>query len=166
MSACRVHGKSLGPLFVYVGSQDGHVYTVDKQIGKEQWMVATNARNEAPALLHDRFVYYGACDGKLQAIDVAVGRLAWTFPIERFEGRTTAIYACPVVIGDTVYFGALEGTVYALQRATGKVQWKLRPSKDSEIIGDLATDGGRLFVVTRTNADKGESSVLAIGLPR
>jgi outer membrane protein assembly factor BamB len=156
---------SFGPLFVYVPSQDEHVYAIDKQIGRQQWKVGTKARNEAMAALQDRFVYCGSCDGTLHAIDVAVGRVAWTFPIERFEGRTTAIYSRPVVLGDVVYFGAMEGTVYALDRATGKERWRLRPSPDSEITGDLETDGTRLFVVTRTNDGKGESSVLAIRLP-
>lgn len=156
---------AIGPLFVYVGSQDEHVYAVDKQLGKQQWKVATAARTEAMAAVQDRFVYCGSCDGNLRAIDVAVGRVAWTFPIERFEGRTTAIYARPVVRGDTVYLGAMEGTVYAVDRATGKMRWQLRPSPGSQIAGDLETDGARLFVVTGKAADKGESSVLAIRLP-
>lgn len=156
---------AIGPLFVYVGSQDERVYAVDKQFGKLQWKVETKARNEAMAALQDRFVYCGSCDGNLRAIDVAVGRVAWTFPIDRVEGRTTSIYARPVVLGDSVYFGAMEGTVYALHRLTGKLQWQLRPSADSEITGDLATDGERLFVVTQENGGKGESSVLAIRRP-
>ncbi len=157
---------SIGPLFVYVGSQDEHVYAIDKQIGKQQWKLATRSRNEAMGALQDRFVYCGSCDGTLHAIDVAVGRVEWTFPIERFAGRTTAMYSSPVVLGELVYCGAMEGTVYALQRATGKVRWKLRPSQDSEITGDLVTDGERLFVVTRDHMGKGESSVLAIRIPK
>lgn len=156
---------SIGPLFVYVGSQDEHVYAIDKQLGRQQWKVATEARNEAMVAVQDRFVYCGSCDGSLRAVDVAVGRVAWTFPIERFDGRTTAIYARPLVRGDTVFLGAMEGTVYALDRATGKERWRLRPSPDSEIAGDLASDGTRLFVVTRPDDGKGESSVRAIRLP-
>ncbi|MBL8751756.1 MAG: PQQ-binding-like beta-propeller repeat protein [Planctomycetes bacterium] len=161
-----MYGKpSIGPLFVYVGSQDEHVYAIDKQIGRQQWKVATKARNEGMAAVQDRFVYCGSCDGKLHAVDVAVGRVAWTFPIERFEGRTTALYARPVVVGETVYLGAMEGTVYALDRANGKERWRLRPSPDSELTGDFVTDGERLFVLTQTDDGKGESSVLAIRLP-
>lgn len=156
---------AIGPLFVYVGSQDRHVYAVDKQLGRQQWKVATEARNEAMAAVQDRFVYCGSCDGTLRAIDAAVGRVAWTFPIERFDGRTTAIYARPVVLGDVVYLGAMEGTVYALERSSGRLQWQSRPSPGSEIVGDLETDGERLFVVTRPVEGKGESSVLAIRLP-
>lgn len=161
-----MYGKpSIGPLFVYVGSQDEHVYAIDKQIGRQQWKLGTKARNEAMAAVNDRFVYCGSCDGTLHAIDAAVGRVAWTFPIERFEGRTTAIYSAPVVLGETILFAAMEGTVYALDRATGKERWRLRPRPASEITGDLATDGRRLFVVTRPCGEKGESSVLAIRLP-
>jgi eukaryotic-like serine/threonine-protein kinase len=161
-----MYGKpAIGPLFVYVGSQDNHVYAVDKQLGKQQWKVATESRNEAMGALQDRFVYCGCCDGTVRAIDAAVGRVVWTFPIDQVEQRTLAIYAAPVVRGDTVVFGAMEGTVYALDRATGKLRWKLRPSAASEISGDLETDGERLFVVTRMDGDKGESSVLAIRLP-
>ena len=156
---------AIGPLFVYVGSQDKGVYAVDKQLGKMQWKVETKARNEAMGALQDRFVYCVSCDGNLRAIDVAVGRVAWAFPIERAEGRTTAIYARPVVLGDTVCFGAMEGTVYCLNRLTGKLQWQLRPSADSEITGDLESDGERLFVVTQTSGGKGESSVLTIRRP-
>ena len=156
---------TIGPLFVYVGSQDDCVYAIDKQIGKQQWKVETKARNEAMAALQDRFVYCGCCDGTVRAIDAPAGRVAWSFPIDRIEGHTTAIYARPVVLGDLVYFGAMEGTVYALDRASGTLRWQLRPSADSEIAGDLTTDGERLFVVTQQNNGKGESSVLAIRLP-
>lgn len=155
---------SIGPLFVYVGSQDNHVYAVDKQIGRQQWKVATDSRNEAMAAVGDRFVYCGCCDGTVRAIDVAVGRVAWTFTIDKAEPRTTAIYARPVVRGDTVYCGALEGTVYALDRAAGTLRWKLRPAA-GWIAGDLETDGERLFVVTQEDDGKGESAVLAIRLP-
>lgn len=156
---------AIGPLFVYVGSQDDHLYAIDKQIGRQQWQVATGSRNEAMAALQDRFVYCGCCDGTLRAVDAAVGREAWSVPIDRIDGRTTAIYARPAVLGDTVYFAAMEGTVYALDRASGKRRWQLRPSKDSEIAGDLVTDGKHLFVLTGQDGGKGESSLLAIRLP-
>lgn len=155
---------AIGPLFVYVGSQDNNVYAVDKQLGKQQWKVATESRNEAMAAVQDRFLYCGCCDGTLRAIDVAVGRVAWTFSIDQVEKRTLAIYARPVVRADTVYFGALEGTVYALDRASGKLRWKLRAA-EGRITGDLEIDGKHLLVVTDSDDGKGESSVLAIRLP-
>jgi eukaryotic-like serine/threonine-protein kinase len=155
----------IGALFVYFGSQDDNLYAVDKQLGKQQWKVAMGGSSHAMAVADDRFVYFGSDNGKLCAIDVAVGRVAWEFPIARVEGRTTAIYASPVVLGDTVYLGAMEGTVYAIDRRTGKERWRLRPSEGSWLTGDLATDGKLLFVATCTDDAKGESSVLAIRLP-
>lgn len=69
-----IYGRpTIGPLYVYVGSQDQRMYAIDKQIGKPAWQLETAARNEAAAAVHGRFVYYGSCNGNLYALDAAVG---------------------------------------------------------------------------------------------
>ena len=156
---------AFGPHYVYVGSQDQHVYAVDKEMGKEMWQVATQDRNEAAAAASGRFVYFGSCDGNLYAVDQAVGRVAWKFAIEPGEQGGTPIYSRPLVTGDEVALAAMPGVVYCLDRHTGKLHWQLRPSPKSELNSDLVALGGRLFVTTRKTDAGGESAVFAIDRP-
>jgi protocatechuate 3,4-dioxygenase beta subunit/tetratricopeptide (TPR) repeat protein len=47
---------------------------------------------------------------------------------------------------------------------SGALRWKFRPSENSEIDSNLATDGKRLFVTTRpTNDGAGETAIFALG---
>ena len=153
---------AIGEHNVFVGSQDGGVYAVDKDLGKLAWRVATGGRVEAGAAPAERFVYIGSCDGRLYALDQVVGRVVWTFATEHEEGQGAPIYGCPVVLGDRVFLAAMRGTVHALDRRTGALLWQLRPVPDSELEGELVTDGERLFVASRRDGGAGTSAVVAI----
>ena len=164
---CQTQGwvyarPSIGPLNVYVASQDRHLYAFDKQIGKQAWKVKMGGSNESSAAPTKRFVYYGSCNGVLYAIDQGVGRVAWQFAIDRIKGQTRAIYSRPLVHGDTVYLAAMQGMLYAVNRETGTLRWKLRPLEDSEFNSDIAFDGTRMFITTRMDGKVGTSAVVAV----
>jgi outer membrane protein assembly factor BamB len=153
-------GAAIGPRSVVVGSQDKHVYAVDKATGKLAWKVKTLARNEAGVVAAKRFVYFGSCDAHIYAVDQ--GRVSWKFATDHEAGHGAPIYSRPVVLGGTLYAAAMRGGVYALARESGVLLWNVRPPADSEITGDLVTDGRRLFATTRKRGNAGQSVVLAI----
>lgn len=153
---------AIGPRNVFVGSQDRHVYGIDKELGKLSWQVKTGSRVEASPQPSERFVYVGSCDAKLYAIDQTVGRVLWTYETEKAAGHGGPIYSRAVVLDGTVCFAAMNGTVYALDRQTGKLQWQVRPIANSELNSDLVHADGLLFVTSRKDGKKGKSAVMAI----
>ncbi len=149
---------------VYIGSQDRKFYALDKATGKPVWTFQAGSRIEAGAAVAGDSVYVGSCDGNLHSLHAQTGALQWKFRLDPdATGRACPIYAAPLLAGDTLYQAGMEGQIYALNAATGELRWKMRPSADSELDSDLATDGQRLFVVSRTNDGKGENALIAIG---
>src|SRR5262249_37763559 len=158
-------GVSIGLHNAFVGSQDNHVYGVDKEMGKEMWRVETKARNEAAAAPTGRFAFFGSCDGNLYAVDEVVGGVVWKFPIEPDARGNTPIYGEPLALGDTVVLAAMPGVVYGVDQRKGTLRWKVRPSAGSELNGDIVAIGNRVFVTTHKDGEAGESGVFAIDPP-
>jgi hypothetical protein len=75
---------------IYFGSDDGNVYAVDAESGRQIWKVATRGPVPCtPALDHD-MVYVGSYDGKFYALDAQSGAVKWKFATEgerRFEAK-------------------------------------------------------------------------------
>jgi eukaryotic-like serine/threonine-protein kinase len=53
---------------VYVGSQDGRFYAVDRATGEKLWDIATGGQITSSPALVDGVIYFGSHDGKLYAI--------------------------------------------------------------------------------------------------
>jgi outer membrane protein assembly factor BamB len=54
---------------IYVGSEDGHLYAVDKATGLKLWDADTGAEIESSPAAADGMVYIGSFDGKLYAFE-------------------------------------------------------------------------------------------------
>ncbi|HMF11229.1 MAG TPA: PQQ-binding-like beta-propeller repeat protein, partial [Gemmataceae bacterium] len=149
--------------YVFIGSQDKHMYCLDKRSGAKVWEFATKGRIESAAAASDGSLYFGSCDGGYYRLALADGKLLWRYDSEPDAAGHRAIYSTPVLTADSVYFAAGAGHVYALDRKTGELRWKLRAERDSQTFCSPASDGARLFVVTRPHLNKaGENSLLAI----
>ena len=129
---------------IYFGSDDGNVYSVDLESGRQLWRVRTRGPVPCTPAVADNTVYVGSYDGKFYALDAATGNVKWKFATEgerRFEAKglhgmqpkmqTIAdpfdIYlSSPVVAEGSVYFGSGDGHLYALEAASGKLQWKFK----------------------------------------
>lgn len=150
---------------VFFGSQDKYFYCVDKLTGKEVWKHQTKGRIESGGVVDQKFVYFGSCDGGLYGLNQSDGKQQWRFATDpQSDGRKSAIYSVPVLRRGGVCFAAGEGQAYSVDCDTGKLNWKIRPSEGSHMYCSPATDGTRLFLVTRA-ADKGqgEPSLVAVG---
>jgi len=151
---------------VYIGSQDKLFYALDKATGKVAWNFKTGGRIEAGAAVADGAVYFGSCDGNCYRLDAKTGKKVWAFSCDKdANGRLCPIYAAPLVAEGTVYLAGMEGQVYALLAGDGTLNWKLRVAPDSELAGNMSTDGSRLFLATRFGhtGDGGQQAVFAIG---
>lgn len=139
---CVVSSPVLLDGVIYFGSNDGNVYAVDADSGRQLWSHATGGPVAATPAVAGGVVYVGSYDGRFYALDTKSGATRWKFRAggeRRFEGkglhglqpRTQTIaddydlfLSSPVVAGTTVYFGSGDGNVYALDTASGEPRWK------------------------------------------
>ncbi len=143
---------------VYIGTNDQHFYCLDKNSGKVLWKFKANGPIGVGAAVHDHAVYFGSRNGTFYRLAAKTGEKQWSFEL------ACPVSCAPLVTDDTVYLTGREGQLYALQTSDGSLRWKMRPTPDSQITGDLSTDGRHLFLKTKPNrAGAGEMAVFAIG---
>jgi outer membrane protein assembly factor BamB len=129
---------------IYFGGDDGNVYAVDAETGRQIWKRAMNGPAPSTPAIADGTLYIGSYDGKFYALDARTGGLKWKFATEgerRFEAKgihgwqpknqTIAdpfdvFLSSPVVVNSAVYFGSGDGNLYALDSATGDLRWKFK----------------------------------------
>ena len=129
---------------LYFGSDDGNVYAVDANDGRQVWKYRTGGPVPSTPAVAAGVVYVGSYDGRLHAIDAKAGLARWKFVSggeRRFEAKglhgmlpkTQTIadafdvfLSSPVIARGTVYFGSGDGHVYAVSAASGDLVWKFK----------------------------------------
>jgi outer membrane protein assembly factor BamB len=129
---------------IYFGGDDGNVYAVDAETGRQVWKHATKGPVSSTPAVAGGIVYATSYDGKLYALNAGTGALKWKFATEgerRFEAKgldgmepknqTIAdpfdvFLSSPVVVQGTVYFGSGDGNLYAVDAVTGDLRWKFK----------------------------------------
>ncbi|MCF8025078.1 MAG: PQQ-binding-like beta-propeller repeat protein [Desulfobacteraceae bacterium] len=133
--------------YVYVGSEDGHVYCLEPETGAIEWQYPAGARNSgaffsSPALDESQNrLYIGSTNNYLYALNINDGSLEWRF-------RTGAkIVSSPTVGFDhTIYIGSLDRFLYAI-KPDGDLKWRFNAG--SGIRGSPALDqDGTIFFGT------------------
>ena len=153
---------------VFVTSQDGHLYCLNKANGAVRWSFQTQGRVESGVGVRAGAVYVGSCDGFVYKVDAATGKLAWSFETARdADGKHSAIYSSPIVGADLACIGSFDGFVYALRVADGTLGWKVTPVVGSEVCSSPSTDGRLVFATVRADFSRktGANSLVAIGPP-
>jgi eukaryotic-like serine/threonine-protein kinase len=145
---------------VYIGSEDGFLYSIDRTSGRMRWKFAAGGPvNSSPAVDGD-LVYVNSANGFLNAVRRSDGKLRWrvatsadTTPRWGWEYFASS----PAIADGVVYSGAPDGRVRALDAARGRTKWtsdalgtKIISSpaiaKDLVVIG---SDSGRLFALDK-----------------
>jgi eukaryotic-like serine/threonine-protein kinase len=129
---------------LYFGGDDGNIYAVDPETGRQIWKRTTGGPAPCTPAVANGMVYAGSYDGKFYALSAQTGAIKWKFATEgerRFEakgihghqprGQTIAdqfdvFLSSPVVAQGAVYFGSGDGNLYALDAATGELKWKFK----------------------------------------
>jgi outer membrane protein assembly factor BamB/formylglycine-generating enzyme required for sulfatase activity len=130
---------------VYVGSDDGNVYAVDAESGREVWRFTTGDRVVSSAAVVDGMVYIGSNDRQLYAVDARTGEEMW-----RFLGRG-AMVASPAVAYGLVFGGYTTwsgGGIPGLDGRTGKEVWRFRQAAGPQGTASPAIDGLTLYCPT------------------
>jgi len=129
---------------LYFGSDDGNIYAVEAETGRQIWKRPTGGPAPSTPAVANGTVYAGSYDGKFYALNALTGAIRWKFATEgerRFEARgihglepknqTMAdqydiFLSSPVVVQGAVYFGSGDGHLYALDAASGELKWKFQ----------------------------------------
>ncbi len=129
---------------IFFGGDDGNVYAVDAESGRQVWKRATGGPVCATPAVADGTVYVGSYDGKFYALNEKTGAVKWKFATggeRRFEAKglhgmqpkdqTIAdafdvFLSSPVVAAGAVYFGSGDGNLYALDANSGELRWKFK----------------------------------------
>jgi eukaryotic-like serine/threonine-protein kinase len=127
---------------IYFGGDDGNIYAVDAESGRQLWKHRTGGPAPSTPAVADGVVYAASYDGKLYALDAGSGSVRWKFATggeRRFEAKgihgmqpknqTIAdpfdvFLSSPVVAQGAVYFGSGDGNLYAVDVASGELRWK------------------------------------------
>lgn len=139
---------------VYLGSDDGNIYAVDRQTGEKRWSVYVGSPlRSSPSIGIDATVYVGCDNGKLYAFDGTTGTKRWEFATGGPVRSTPAITA-----DGKVYFGSGDGKVYALNATTGAKDWDFEtggPVYSSPAVGNdgtiyIGSNDGKLYAIVGT----------------
>lgn len=147
---------------VYVGSDDRHLYAIDRTSGTERWRFKTGAHVRSSPAISNGVIYFSSYDGNVYALDAATGAEKWKFATDgerRFEApglhgmkpATQTIpdfwdfyQSSPVVHDGVVYVGSGDTHVYALDGGTGELRWKFKTG--GVVHSSPAVAAGTLYV--------------------
>jgi outer membrane protein assembly factor BamB len=114
-------GKSL-----YIGSDDGKLYALDRQSGEVRWTFAADGPIRSTAAADGENVYLADRTGGLYALDADDGSLQWKLaggsdgkPLDPWDYYDSS----PVLAGRTLFYGSGDHKLYAVDTKTGQVKW-------------------------------------------
>ena len=155
---------------VYVGSDDGFLYSLSLATGKTNWTFKTGGSVESSPLVHDGRVLFGSDEPMFYALDAKSGKQVWKFPIgDKMPGSPNLVRA-PNGKDWNVIFGCHDARLYCLDAATGKSNWVYETGSGINgtpaVFQGLTALGGcdsMLHIVALTNGAKVKE--LEIGAP-
>jgi outer membrane protein assembly factor BamB len=111
-SSPLVHGLS-----VFVGDQDGTVYSFRTYDGHRNWSFSASGAVKGGVAFAHNTIYFGDYGSHVYAVNAADGREIWSAS----AGNT--VYSTPAVAFGKVYFGNTGGDVVALWASSGGRAW-------------------------------------------
>lgn len=149
---------------IFFGSQDDHLYCLDKRRKTFRWSFPAKSRIEAGVAYRDGSVYFGSCDGSFYRVNAETGKEVWSFRTPEAMGASRAIYSAPLCTEDAVYFGSFDGYLYCLKGDRGDLKWRIEPVKGAEVVSSPVTDGRQIIVAVRQRQNgQGQNAIVAVG---
>lgn len=154
-TGASVYGSpAIGEGAVYLGSDDGYVYSLEPESGSLRWKTATGGPVRARPALGDGQVFVPSDDGRLYCLDQADGRVVWTTPIgtspaprsdPESDGYRYDHFSSAARINDErVFVGTLDGELVVLDRETGEEKWRF-PTGDAVVSTPALVGGNVVF---------------------
>lgn len=105
--------------FLYVGNDNGNLYSVKTIDGSEKWAYKTDGQIQSSPIQIGGNVLVGSNDRYLYSIDSASGQMRWKVQ------TGDRIVSSPAVFNQYVYFGSYDRYFYCVDIIDGKVKWKM-----------------------------------------
>jgi outer membrane protein assembly factor BamB len=143
---------------VYVVSESGYLYKLDKRKGKERWRAKIDTGSPARIPTADEksrwdqygssvvadgeLLYVASRDKNLYALEIATGKERWR------TGAGDIMTATPVRYRELLLFAAFDGKVRAVSARDGRPRWTY--DAKLPVVGDLVVADDRVFFGSRT----------------
>lgn len=135
----------------YFGSEDGHLYAVRLEDGREIWRFRASAEvSSSPALSGDAVVFLGR-DNVLRALDRVRGAELWRLDLGPEAPPPPGIregwdlwVSSPTVADGRIFIGGGDGGVHAVQASTGQRLWTFKTPQKVRSAPTVAE--GRVYV--------------------
>ena len=148
---------------LYVGSQDGTVYSLDAKTGCIRWTFETTAEVRTPVVIPAvpdvKTAYFGDLIGRVYAVDATTGRELWRRRVDDHPSAT--VTGAPVYYQGMLYVAVssleegtadptypcctFRGSVVALDAATGEPRWKHYTIEDTPRQVGVTKNGTKIF---------------------
>jgi eukaryotic-like serine/threonine-protein kinase len=135
--------------FVYFGSGDGNIYSLDFSTGTLRWKFQTGDVVHASPAIADGVLFIGSWDSFFYALDATTGKQKWRFKTgeDPVIHNQVGIQASATVADGIVFFGCRDSNLYALDSATGQQKWVFN-NKGSWVISSPAVKNGNVYFAT------------------
>ena len=100
---------AIGDGMVYVASESGAVYALDRSDGQLVWKFTADAKLTGSPSIAGQTLYVGDAEGNLYGVDTLTGEARWRF---KADG---GISSTPVVANGMLYVALDSGTLYAIE---------------------------------------------------
>lgn len=100
---------AVGDTLVFYGSDDKHIYAVDRETGVQKWKHKTDGTPTSPVIAADQLLF--GADGVLIALALDTGEEVWSHEV-------SDSISSPSVINDLIIVGSEDGTVVAFGSGT------------------------------------------------
>lgn len=104
--------------FLYIGNDNGKVYSVNTQDGSLNWEFATQGMVRSSPIQIGGNVLVGSNDRYFYSVDSATGLLRWKTPV------SDQVVSSPAVDNQYVYFGSYDGNMYCVDIIDGHIKWQ------------------------------------------
>lgn len=106
--------------YLYIGSNDGNLYTLKVTDGSLAWQYATTGPIKSSPIVYGGNIIFGSDDNKIYCIDSAAKKERWIYT------TTERVVSSPFGYGNVVYVGGFDHTFYALNVIDGEVKWRYK----------------------------------------
>ncbi len=111
---------------VIFGSNDGHLYALNKTTGTLQWKYNCGSAVTSSPAYSNGLVYIISEEQELFALQVSTGKVTWNKKIgenKPYDWGFDYYYPSPVIHGDTLIVASADGKILSLDKKDGKVSW-------------------------------------------
>lgn len=104
---------------VYVGSNDGNLYCIDRDTGSQKWCIQTgDFVISKPAITSEGKIVFGSGDEFVYCASADDGNIIWN---TKLGG---SVLSDPLTSEGRVFIGCGDGKIYCLNSASGEIVWE------------------------------------------